>query len=137
MDTSSAFGTGSSIIMGIIWLAVVIFLIASLWKVFTKAGQPGWGSLIPIYNTYLLLKVAGKPGWWLILFFIPLVNLIIGIIMMLGIAENFGKSTGFAVGLILIPIVFIPILGFGDAKYVGEAVTGGAIQPDSTPPVQE
>ena len=137
MVTSDVCGAGFPVILIIIWLAVAIFLVASLWKVFTKAGRPGWGSLIPIYNTYLMLKIAGKPGWWLILFFIPLVNLIIGIIMMLGIAENFGKGAGFAVGLILIPIVFIPILGFGDARYIGEAITGGAMQPDSPPPVQE
>lgn len=137
MVTSDACGAGFPVILIIIWLAVVIFMIASLWKVFTKAGLPGWGSLIPIYNTYLMLKIAGKPGWWLILFLIPLVNLIIGIIMMLGIAENFEKGAGFAVGLILIPIVFIPILGFGEARYIGEAITGGGTQPDSSPPGRE
>ena len=78
----------------IIWLVIVVFLIASLWKVFTKAGRPGWGAIIPFYNTYLMLKVAGKPGWWLILMiFIPIVNLILAILMLVGVARNFGKGS--------------------------------------------
>jgi hypothetical protein len=90
-----------------------------MWKVFEKAGQPGWASIIPIYNCYILLKIASKPGWWLILMFIPLVNLVIAFITYLGIAENFGKSTGFAVGLFFLPFIFFPILAFGDAQYSG------------------
>jgi hypothetical protein len=87
------------------------------WKIFTKAGRPGWASLIPIYNWYVLLKVSGKPGWWLILFFIPLVSFIMWIIMCLGLAEKFGKGAGFGVGLAFLSIIFFPILGFGGAQY--------------------
>lgn len=94
-----------------------IFWLVSMWKVFTKAGQPGWGILIPIYNTYLILKVARKPGWWLILSLIPIVNFVISIIVAIAIAENFGKSGGFAVGLIFLPFIFYPILAFGSAEY--------------------
>ena len=100
------------------YFAVIIFYIASLWIVLTKAGQPGWSILIPFYNTYVLLKVGGKPGWWLLLMFIPLVNIVVSILMTVGISENFGKGVGFAVGLIFLPIIFFPILAFGEAKYI-------------------
>jgi len=105
------------IIILIIQLIIVIFFIVTMWKVFTKAGKPGWGSLIPIYNVYLLLKIAGKPGWWLILMFIPLVNFIIAVLAISGISTNFGKGTGFTLGLIFLPFIFYPILAFGDAEY--------------------
>lgn len=103
----------------VIWLAVFLLVVIGMWKMFEKAGQPGWGALIPIYNTYLLCKVAGRPGWWVILMLIPIVSLVIAIIVMIDIAKAFGKGTGFAVGLILLSPVFIPILGFGDAQYQG------------------
>jgi len=110
-------GIGGAIFM-VIYLAIVVVVIAGLWKVFTKAGQPGWGCLIPIYNTYLMCKIAGRPGWWVLLFFIPLVNFIIAIIVMVDIAKNFGKGIGFALGLIFLGFIFFPILGFGDAQYM-------------------
>ena len=101
----------------LIEIVVAIFLIVALWKVFVKAGQPGWASIIPFYNWYILLKIASKPGWWLILLFIPLVNIVIVFLMKLGIAENFGKGTGFAVGLFFLGFIFFPILAFGSAQY--------------------
>jgi hypothetical protein len=101
----------------IVWLAVIIFEIAAMWKVFVKAGQPGWGAIIPFYNVYLLLKVAGRPGWWLILYFIPIVNIIIDIIVAIDVARNFGKGTGFGLGLFFLSFIFFPILGFGSATY--------------------
>jgi hypothetical protein len=96
------------------------------WKVFSKAGQPGWASIIPIFNAYVLCKVAGRPGWWVILTFIPLVNFIIWIILCLDVAKYFGKGAGFGIGLILLPIIFYPILGFGSAQYQGPADGQGA-----------
>ena len=108
-----------SILLILIAIAIGLFLIVSFWKVFVKAGQPGWGILIPFYNAYLMLKIAGKPGWWLILYFIPIVNLIIGIIVSISIAENFGKGAGFGLGLFFLGFIFYPILAFGDAKYIG------------------
>jgi hypothetical protein len=98
-------------------IAIGLFVIVSMWKVFVKAGQPGWGVLIPIYNVYLLLKIAGRPGWWLILYIIPLVNFIIGIIVAIDIAKNFGKEAIFGVGLFFFGFIFYPILAFGSAKY--------------------
>ena len=104
----------------VVELVILVFILAAMWRVFTKAGQPGWAVLIPIYNAYIMLKIAGKPGWWLILMFIPLVNLIVSIIMTAGIAANFGKGGGgFVVGLIFLPFIFYPILGFGPAEYHG------------------
>lgn len=100
-----------------VYIALLILAIVSLWKVFSKAGQPGWAAIIPIFNAYILLKTAGKPGWWLLLFLIPLVNLVIGILVVLALAERFGKGAGFGVGLLLLPIVFLPMLAFGSATY--------------------
>ncbi len=103
--------------VSLIQLAVVVLIIVSMWKVFLKAGQPGWAAIIPIYNAYILLKVAAKPGWWLILFFIPLVNLVFIFLTFLGVAEKFGKGAGFAVGLFFLGFIFFPILAFSDAQY--------------------
>lgn len=112
-------GEGAEAIVGIIYLAAIVLIVVALWKIFSKAGQPGWASIIPFYNTYVLLLIAGKPGWWLILMFIPFVNIIIDILMSVGLAQSFGKGTGFAIGLIFLPFIFLPILAFGDAQYQG------------------
>ena len=103
----------------IIQLAIIAFLIVSFWKVFTKAGQPGWACLIPIYNLYVLLVIAKKPAWWIIMFFIPLVNIIFLILASIAVAENFGKGAGFGIGLAFLGIIFFPILAFSDATYTG------------------
>lgn len=103
----------------VIYLAVVIVVIAAMWKVFVKAGQPGWAVLVPIYNAYILLVIAKRPAWWLILLFIPIVNIVISIIVNIDIASRFGKSAAFGLGLALLGFIFYPILGFGDAKYQG------------------
>jgi hypothetical protein len=103
--------------MFVVWVALVLLLVASSWTIFTKAGQPGWASLIPFYNVFILLKIVGKPGWWLVLFLVPVVSFVIAIIVCLELAKVFGKGGGFAVGLLLLPIVFAPMLAFGDATY--------------------
>jgi len=107
----------SNLILVILYLGVIVFMVASMWRVFEKAGQPGWSVLIPIYNIYVMLKIAGKPGWWLILMLIPLVNIVIEILVVVGVAKNFRKGGGFAVGLIFLPFIFFPILAFGSAEY--------------------
>jgi uncharacterized membrane protein YhaH (DUF805 family) len=108
----------AAIIFGVIYLAVIVFEIAAYWKVFEKAGRPGWGAIIPIYNIYLMVKVAGRSGWLVILYLIPVVNIIVHLIVSLDIARNFGKGSGFAVvGLWLFSFVGFPILGFGSARY--------------------
>jgi hypothetical protein len=104
----------------IIGLAVTLFLIVAMWRMFTKAGKPGWASIIPFYNTYVMLKIVGRPGWWLVLMFIPIVNIVILIIVMIDLAKAFGKGGGFAVLLILLPYIGFAILGFSkNARYVG------------------
>jgi hypothetical protein len=105
------------VLLILIVLAFALFMLVSYWKVFVKAGQPGWGIFIPIYNIYLVLKIAGKPGWWLILYLIPLVNIVIAIIVCIGIAKNFGKDAAFGLGLAFLGFIFYPILAFGSAQY--------------------
>ena len=112
-------GGGGGIVVLIIQLAFMVAIIAGIWKVFTKAGKPGWAAIVPIYNAIVLLDIAGKPVWWIILFLIPMVNIIIGILVGIAIAEKFGKGAGFGVGLGLLGFIFYPILGFSDAQYQG------------------
>ena len=100
-------------------IAVSVIMIAAMWKVFTKAGKPGWAAIIPIYNIIVLLSIAGKPTWWIVLFLIPIVSFVILILTYVGLANRFGKGGGFAVGLVLLSPIFIPILGFGSAQYQG------------------
>lgn len=81
------------------------------------AGQPGWSSIIPIYNLIVWLRIVGRPLWWIILFFVPFVNIVISIIITYQLAKVFGKGVGFTIGLILLPFIFYPILAFGQATY--------------------
>src|SRR5678816_2027962 len=112
-----------SIIFG---LLIAVLIIVAMWKVFTKAGQPGWASIIPIYNLYVLCKIAGRPGWWLLLMLIPFVNIIIIIILCIDIAKSFGNGVGFGLGMAFLGFIFWPILGFGSAQYQGPSAGGGA-----------
>jgi hypothetical protein len=112
---------GSNVLPIIIVLAVAVFVIAGLWRAFEKAGQPGWAAIVPIYNLYVLTKIAGREWWWMLLCLIPIVSIIVMIILMIDVAHNFGKGTGFGLGLALLGFVFWPILGFGDAQYIGPA----------------
>ena len=106
-----------SAVLALAWLAIVIVVIAGIWKTFEKAGQPGWAAIIPIYNLYIMLKIAGKSGWWLLAFLIPILNIIMIFVVYIEIAKRFGQSTGFGIGLALLGFIFWPILGFGDAQY--------------------
>lgn len=118
---ASAAAAGIGLFGALVWLVVVVALIASLWKVFTKAGEPGWAAIVPIYNAVVLLKIAGKPLWWLLLFLIPFVNVIAMILVSIAVAKNFGKGTGFGLGLAFLGFIFFPILGFGSATYSRQA----------------
>jgi hypothetical protein len=107
------------LIAGLMAVGLVVLAIAGMWKVFSKAGQPGWAVLIPFYNNYILLKIGGMPGWWLLLLFIPLVNIVIVAIESIHVAKSFGKSGAFGFFLLfLFPIGYM-ILGFGDSRYLG------------------
>lgn len=104
----------------IIQLAVVVLTIMGMWKVFAKAGEPGWAAIVPIYNLIVLVKIAGKPMWWVVLWFIPCVNFVAAVICGLGVAKNFGKAEGYGIGLGLLPFIFYPMLGFSDAQFTGQ-----------------
>lgn len=107
-------------LMAAYWFFVVVVSvwgIICMWRIFTKAGQPGWAAIIPFYNTYIMLKIVGRPGWWLVLFFIPLVNIVIGIMVSIDLAKCFGHGGGFAVGLILLSFIFYGILAFDQSQY--------------------
>ena len=106
-------------VLMLVYLSIFVLLVAGYWRIFTKAGQPGWAAIIPIYNTYVLLKVVGRPSWWLILFFIPVVNIAIDLIVSLELATSFRRGSGFGVGVWLLPWIFVPILGLGSASYDG------------------
>jgi hypothetical protein len=116
--------SGGLVFIWIIYIAVIVLVIAGLWKTFVKAGEPGWAAIIPIYNYIVALKIIGRPIWWIILFFIPFVNFVVGIIVAIDLAKAFGKGTGFGIGLFFLSFIFIPILGFGDAQYQGAPNTG-------------
>ena len=130
ISTNTSTDPIAGVLMAIFWVVyfgVIIALIAGFWKTFVKAGKPGWGSLIPFYNTYLMIKIGGKPGWWLLLYFIPLVQLVVSILVSLGVAEKFGKSSAFGIfGLWLFAPIGYLMLGFGDAKYQDSAAPAAA-----------
>ncbi|MFY7742452.1 MAG: DUF5684 domain-containing protein [Flavobacterium sp.] len=98
------------IILFLFYIGVIVVLLASQWKIFSKAGKPGWACLIPIYSTIVLLEIIKKPVWWIFMFLIPLVNIYFFIVAMNELSKSFGKSTGFTVGLLLLPFIFYPIL---------------------------
>ena len=102
-------------------LLLVIAVIAGMWMIFEKAGEAGWKAIIPIYNIYVLMEIIGRPGWWVILFFIPVVNFIVWVIAMIDLAKSFDHGIGFAIGLMFLPILFYPLLGFSDMQYYGPA----------------
>jgi hypothetical protein len=101
---------------------IIILIIASMWKIFTKAGHEGWKCLIPIYNLYILTKIVEKPGYWVVLMIIPYVNLIFLIWTYNLLSKKFGKGVGFTLGLVFLGAIFFPILAFGSAEYEGADV---------------
>lgn len=112
---AGAVSTGFMIVV----FALVVLMIAAMWKIFVKAGEPGWAAIVPIYNLYIILKIAGKPGWWLLLFLIPIVNFVVAIMTYISFAQAFGKGVGFALGLLFLGVIFFPILAWGDSRYTG------------------
>lgn len=110
----------------LIGLAVLVIVVASLWKIFTKAGKPGWAAIVPFYNMIVLLQIVGRPVWWFVLLLVPFVNIIFAIIITHDTSKSFGRGVGTTLLLIFLPFIGYPMLAFGDAKYVdpsaGEAV---------------
>lgn len=108
-------------IVGIFYLAILVLMVASMWKLYVKANEPGWAAIVPIYNLVILLKIVGKPIWWIVLFLVPLVSFVAVILVYVSFARSFGKGTGFAIGMLFLPFVFIPLLAFSDSTYQGPA----------------
>lgn len=140
LDTAASSSVSGGDILGVtlFYLVVLVVAIVAYWKIFAKAGQAGWKSLIPIYNLYVLIKIAGRPGWWLLLALLPFVNILILLLLSLDLAKSFGKSPVFGVvGLFLFTFIGMLILAFGKATYVGPggnpSGTDGAS--NSVPPV--
>jgi len=136
MPTTTSLDTGSmaafAAFMGtyaVVLFAFAVVMIIAYWKVFTKAGEAGWQSLIPIWNVMVILKIAGRPMWWILLMLIPLVNLVVLAIVYLDIAKAFGFGIGFALGLIFLSPIFWLILGFGGSQYIGAGGAGMTMTP--------
>jgi hypothetical protein len=107
-------------------ISTVIFgvVVAGLWKVFVKAGQPGWAALVPIYNTYVMTQITGRPILWFILLLVPCVNIVAGFLLMQDLAKSFGKTSLYGLGLFFLSPIFLPMLGFSDAQYAGPSFKG-------------
>ncbi len=103
----------------VVLLAIAVFAIVCMWKIFTKAGQPGWASIIPFYNYYVLFEIAWGNGLLFLLMFIPVANFVVMIILWVKLSQSFGYSAAFAIGLLFLPIIFLPILAFGSSRYIG------------------
>jgi hypothetical protein len=114
-DFVSAFFSGTTSVIGIIFY---VLLAIAWWKVFTKAGYPGILALIPIVNTIFLLRIAGMSGWWVLLYLVPIANVILAIVVAVKVGDRFGKGGAFSFFLLfLIPFIGYFILGFGDSRY--------------------
>jgi len=98
-------------------LAITVVVVAGFWKTFEKAGEPGWAAIIPIYNLYVLIRISGNPWWWLILLFIPIINILAQAKISIDVAGKFGQGTLFGLGLLLLSFIFYPLLGFGNYQY--------------------
>ncbi len=126
---------GGSLLLWLFYIAWIAVWVIAAWTVYAKAGEEGWKALIPIYNIYVMLKIVGRPGWWLLLLLIPFVNLVIWIIVAIDLSKSFGHGGGFAVGLIFLTPIFWLILAFGSSTYTGPAAApGGAASAPPPPP---
>lgn len=114
------------VVLVLIYLGIVGLMIASMWKIFVKAGKPGWASITPFYNFIVFLEIVGKPTWWFILLFIPPVNLVIGVMLIHRLSLSFGKDKNYTAGLLFLGVIYCPLLAFSGSRYVGP---GGKPQP--------
>ena len=111
-SSTGSFGT-------LVFFGILVMVIAGVWRTFTKAGRPGWACLVPIYNVIVMLQIAGRPVWWLLLLLVPIVNIAVAFVIMFDFAKAFGKGIGFAIGLFFLGFIFYPVLGFSEAQYQG------------------
>lgn len=120
------------VVVWFIYIAIIVLMLAALWKLFVKAGKPGWAALVPIYNVVVLLEIVGRPLWWVVLMLIPFVNIVVSIITTHDLSKSFGRGVGTTLLLLFLPFVGYPMLAWGDAKYVGPGGKGAptAATPD-------
>ena len=126
MENSGGGAAGAivGLVVMVIQLAILGVVLAGSWKVFVKAGHPGWAALVPFYNQYLLTQIVGRPILWFILMFVPCANIVAAFLITQDLAKSFNKSSGFGIGLFLLSPIFIPLLGFGDDQYAGPSFKG-------------
>lgn len=136
-DAALAAMMGIMLTYGLVMLVIGIVSLVGMWKVYEKAGKPGWASIVPFYNYLVLVEIVGRPVWWFFLLFIPVVNAVIGVILLWDLTRSFGQSAGFFFGLLFLSFIFFPILGFGSSRYLGPAGAQPQYAPPapSTPPV--
>ncbi|MFB6219963.1 MAG: DUF5684 domain-containing protein [Halolamina sp.] len=112
-------GAGGAVML-VVWFVVMVATIAGMWKTFEKAGEPGWAAIVPLYNFYVVIKIGGNAWWYLLLLFVPLVNILVNVKIFVDLAKAFDQGIGFGLGIWVLPFVFLPLLGFGDDyEYVG------------------
>lgn len=116
--TTAAVAAGLTVYYVIVVAIAVIYVVA-LWKIFVKAGKPGWAAIVPIYNLYCLFEMTFGNGWLCLLTFVPCVNIVMTVMVYIKLAQAFGKGAGFGIGILFFPFIFLPMLGFGDAQYNG------------------
>ncbi len=128
-SSNSGFSAATLLPIMIISIALIVLSIVAMWRMYTKAGKPGWAAIVPIYNNWVLSEIARRPGYWALLMFIPIVNIILMIILAIEVAKNFGKSGawGLFLNFILSPIGYL-ILGFGKYAYLGDG-DGSTVAP--------
>lgn len=112
---------------------IIVFYVYVEWRIYEKAGKPGWAVLIPIYSTLVLLEIVGKPWWWILLFLIPGLNIVLAVWMTNLLSLSFGKGVGFTIGLLFLSLIFYPILAFSNAEYLGPA----SLNQQNSPPEPE
>ena len=116
--SANSMSDAQAIGLTVVMAAVVLVVIASIWRIFQKAGEPGWHAIVPFLNTWTMIKVAGRPGWWFFLYFVPCVNYVVAFIVFFDVAKAFGRSSIFGVGTALFSPVFLPILAFGSSEHL-------------------
>lgn len=121
MDSNYGYGAGGFFVW-LLYVIFIVFYIYCMWRIFVKAGKPGWAAIIPIYNVLVELEIVGRPWYWLLLMLIPVVNVVLGIILLFRMAKVFGKGIGFGFGLLFLAPIFIPILAFDNSTYLGPNV---------------
>lgn len=121
----SAAAAGAYGLVTLFYLALIVLVVASLWKLFVKAGKPGWAAIVPIYNYVVMLQIIGRPIWWLlIIFFVPIFGWWLGIVAIIDFAKSYGKSTGFGIFMVFLPYIALPMLAFGKSQYTGPIAEG-------------